>query len=136
MVQWHEKSDKKPSGGKRHTIDRCDKKKAWMGGRAAETKTDSTVTKETRETKSGRGSSSKVRLTATKFANITDPKTKKAVKCEITAVKTNDANRLFARSNISTKGAIIKVQSEGKEKLARVTNRPGQDGVVNAILIE
>ena len=124
------------TGGKRGTVDRCDKKKAWMGGVAAETKTDVTITKEERKTKSGRGMTSKIRATATKYASVTDQKTKKATKLEIIAVKTNDANRLFARSNISTKGALIRVKSGNEEKLAKVTSRPGQDGVVNAVLIE
>jgi len=136
MVQWHMKSDKLPSGGKRGTVDRCDKKKAWMGGVAAETKTDTTVTTEVRETKAGRGTTKKVRATALKYANVMDPKTKKASKVEIIAVKTNDANRLFARSNISTKGALIKVKVGSEEKLAMVTNRPGQHGIVNAVLTE
>jgi len=42
------------------------------------------------------------------------------------------SNREYAKRNIITKGAIIQT-SEGK---ARVTSRPGQDGVVNAVLIE
>jgi len=136
MVQWHTKSGKLPTGGKRNTVNRCDKKKAWMGGVAAETKTDTTVTKEERKVKSGRGTTQKIRATALKFANVTDPKTKKATKLEIIAVKTNDANRLFARSNISTKGALIRVKAAEGEKLARVTNRPGQHGIVNAVLAE
>ena len=134
MVQWHTKSDKLPSGGKRNTVNRSDKKKAWMGGTEAKTKTD-TSSKEDRKTKKGRGNTIKVRLTQTKFANVvTDKKTNKIVKAEIIAVKTNDANRLYARSNISTKGAILRVMIDGTEKLAKVTNRPGQHGTVNAEL--
>ncbi len=136
MVQWHTKSNKLKTGGKRSTVNRCDKKKAWMGGTAANTKTDADA-KETRNVKSGRGNSSKIRVTQTKYANVVlDKKTNKMVKAEIIAVKENNANRLFARSNISTKGATIKVMVDGSEKTAKITSRPGQDGIVNAVLIE
>lgn len=136
MVQWHTKSDKLKTGGKRNTVNRCDKKKSWMGGLAANTKTDA-GSKEDRKLKSGRGNNSKVRVTQTKYANVVvNKKTNKMVKAEIVAVKENNANRLFARSNITTKGATIRVMIEGTEKLATVTSRPGQDGVVNATLEE
>jgi len=135
MVQWHERSDKKPSGGRRHTVNAVSKKLSARGGTAALTKTDTSVTKDNIEAKRGMGNTSKTRALAVKHANITD-KSGKITKVEIVAVKTNDANRLFARSNISTKGAIIRVKVEGAEKLAKVTNRPGQEGVVNAILLE
>ena len=135
MVQWHMKDDKKVSGGKRASINAQSKKLAWKGGVAALTKTDSTVTKDNIEAKVGLGNTRKTRALALKHANITDNKGK-VTKFEIIAVKTNDANRLFARSNVSTKGAIIRVKVEGGEKLARVTNRPGQDGNVNAIFVE
>jgi len=136
MVQWHLKSDKMPTGGKRGTVVRCDKKKAWMGGSAALTRTDSTVKTEERAEKAGRGMTKKVRATALKYANVTDPKTKKTTKLEIIAVKTNDANRLFARSNTSTEGAIVRVKVGSGEKLAKVTSRPGQNGTVSAVMTE
>ncbi|MEK6848627.1 MAG: 30S ribosomal protein S8e, partial [Nanoarchaeota archaeon] len=41
------------------------------------------------------------------------------------------ANRHFIRRNIMTKGSVIDTEL-GK---ARITSRPGQDGVVNAVLI-
>ncbi|MFB6184110.1 MAG: 30S ribosomal protein S8e, partial [Haloarculaceae archaeon] len=44
----------------------------------------------------------------------------------------NPSNPNYARRNIITKGAIIET-SEGR---ARVTSRPGQDGQVNAVLVE
>jgi len=135
MVQWHERSEKNPSGGRRNTINAATKKLSARGGVAALTKTDTTVTKDNIEANKGLGNTTKTRALALKHANITDKKGKVA-KFEIIAVKTNDANRLFARSNISTKGAIIRVKVEGSEKLAKVTSRPGQDGVVNAIFVE
>ena len=53
-------------------------------------------------------------------------------KVKILSVAKNPADSQFVRRNIITKGAIIETDL-GK---ARVTSRPGQDGIVNAILIE
>jgi len=131
MVEWHMKSKRKASGGKRNSVERCTKKKAWKGGEQASTKTQENST-EDRKVLRGRGKNNKVLLTSTKFANFYDANAKKTVKAEIIGVKENDANRLYARSNITTKGAIIKLKVSGKEIEAKVTNRPGQDGVVNA----
>ena len=129
------RDDKKPSGGKRNTVNANTKKLSSKGGLAAMTKTDSTVKTDKVESKRGLGNTHKVRALTLKHANLTDGKGKVS-KVEIIAVKTNDANRLFSRANISTQGAIIRVKVDGNEKLAKVTNRPGQEGVVNAKLLE
>jgi small subunit ribosomal protein S8e len=135
MVEWHMKDTKKVSGGKRNSARALSKKLAWKGGVAANTKTDTTVKNDKRETKRGLGNTTKTRALELKHANVTDKKGK-VTKCEVIAVKTNDSNRLFARSNISTKGAIIRVKVDGVEKTAKVTNRPGQEGSINASLLE
>ncbi|MCX6803563.1 MAG: 30S ribosomal protein S8e [Candidatus Diapherotrites archaeon] len=135
MVQWHMRDDKKPSGGKRDTINARDKKLAWKGGLEAMTKTDATIKTDKVETKKGLGNTLKVRALELKHANVTNGKGK-TTKVEIVSVKDNSANRLYGRANISTKGAIIRVKFDGAEKLAQVTSRPGQSGVVNAKLIE
>ena len=44
----------------------------------------------------------------------------------------NPASKDFIRRKIITKGAIIKTEIGD----AKVTSRPGQDGVINAVLIE
>ncbi len=129
MVEWHTKSKKLPSGGKRRTIRRCTKKKAWRGGSFAHTKAASDE-EEKRETNEGRGKTKKIRLLSTKYANVNDGK--KVLKAEILEVEENNANRLYARSNIATKGAKIRVKIGKEEKNAKITNRPGQDGVINA----
>lgn len=76
------------------------------------------------------GGNRKVKLQRTEYANvITKEGTKKT---KISSVVDNAANRHFVRRNIITKGAIIQTEL-GK---ARVTSRPGQDGVINAVLVE
>jgi small subunit ribosomal protein S8e len=129
MVEWHTKSDRLESGGKRRTLRRCTKKKSWRGGASANTKTTSEE-KEKREVNEGRGNVIKVRAISTSYANISD--SGKIVKAQIIAVEENNANRLFARSNTATKGAKIKVKIGKDEKTAIITNRPGQEGIINA----
>ena len=79
-----------------------------------------------------RGANLKVRLLGTDVANLFDPKTKKYEQATIKTISGNPANRHFVRRNIMTKGAIIETD-KGK---ARVTSRPGQDGSVNAVLVQ
>ncbi len=56
----------------------------------------------------------------------------KAKKTQIVNVKETPQNRFFARQNVLMKGSIIET-SLGK---AKVTNRPSQEGNINAILIK
>jgi len=64
-------------------------------------------------------------------ANVIDDKGKSRT-TKIKNVLETPANRFFARQNILVKGAIILTEL-GK---ARITNRPSQEGSVNAILIK
>ncbi len=77
------------------------------------------------------GGKRKLRLLSEEYVNVVDPKTKKAQKTKIKNTIENPANRHFVRRNIMTKGAIIETEA-GK---AKITSRPGQDGVVNAVLV-
>lgn len=64
-------------------------------------------------------------------ANVMDPKTHTAKVVEIKNVLEVPSNKFLARKNVIVKGAIIETEL-GK---ARVTNRPSQEGQINAILI-
>ena len=77
------------------------------------------------------GGNQKVKALAVSSAFVVD-KNNKHHEVEVLGVETNDANTQFERRNIITKGAVIQT-SKG---LARVTSRPGQTGVVNAVLLE
>ncbi len=79
-----------------------------------------------------RGGNKKIILLAADTANVYNPKEKKYVKAKIKTILENAANRHFVRRNILTKGAIIETEV-GK---AKVTSRPGQEGTVNAVLLE
>lgn len=79
-----------------------------------------------------RGGGSKQILKSDRFANLYDPATGKVIRTEILGVRSNPANSDFERRGVITRGAII----ETKHGDARVTSRPGSDGVINAILIK
>jgi len=78
-----------------------------------------------------RGGKMKIRLRKVAYAIVSDPKTGKSVKARILRVTATPANREYARRQIIVKGSIIET-SEGR---ARVTSRPGQHGIVNAVLL-
>jgi small subunit ribosomal protein S8e len=62
---------------------------------------------------------------------VTNPKSGKTEKTEILRVVRNPANVDYNRRGVITKGAEI----ETTLGLARVTSRPGNDGVINAVLV-
>ncbi|HIH16934.1 MAG TPA: 30S ribosomal protein S8e [Candidatus Diapherotrites archaeon] len=131
MTQWHMKSNKLASGGINYAKNRCDKKLAWKGGDFAAT----TIAQEPETlVVQARGLVVKHKARKAREAAVTDQKTGKTVKGVIVTVSGNEANRHFARQNIMTKGAIISVKLGDKTVKARVTSRPGQVGVVQAVL--
>jgi small subunit ribosomal protein S8e len=79
-----------------------------------------------------KGAGSKAQVVQAAVVNLYDPKSKKYLKAQVKTVAENPANRHYVRRNIITKGAVI-TTDKGR---ARVTSRPGQDGTVNAILLE
>ena len=58
--------------------------------------------------------------------------TGKYAKAKIISVVETPANRHFVRRNIMTKGCTIQTD-KGR---AVVTNRPGQEGTINAVLVD
>ena len=79
-----------------------------------------------------RGNNSKVAFKSAEFANVIDQENRRVTKSKILRVTKNPANRDYERRGVVSKGAII----ESENGTARVVSRPGQDGVVNAILIK
>ena len=125
MVITQHRPKRKVSGGIYKRLRK--KRKSDMGRAPALTKVGKVKLKKIRTL----GNNLKLRLLTSDVANVFDPKTKKHSKAKIKTVVENPANRQYARRNILTKGTIIDTE-KGK---ARVTNRPGQDGIVNAVLI-
>lgn len=79
----------------------------------------------------GMGGNEKNVLLGYDFANVLDKKGK-AKKIKIKNVVETPANKFWARQNRLIKGAIVDTEL-GK---AKITNRPSQEGTINAILIE
>lgn len=116
---------RKISGGR--YIDYRKKKSRDLGRQPSFTKIGEVKSREIK-TRSG---NHKFSLLSVNIVNVYDKKTKKYVKAKIQTIVENTANRHFIRRNILTKGAVIETD-KGK---ARVTNRPGQENSVNAVLI-
>ena len=74
----------------------------------------------------------KVAFKTAEFANVVDHDNKNVTKSKIVRVTKNPANRDYERRGVISKGAIIEIENGS----ARVVSRPGQDGVVNAILLK
>lgn len=91
---------------------------------------ETTLDKPKRKVSRKRGGNIKVRLLAVKEANVSDA-SGKTTKVEILRVVKNPANVDYDRRGVITKGTII----ETSLGTARVRSRPGQDGIVNAILV-
>jgi small subunit ribosomal protein S8e len=120
----HARSTKKRTGGRRRPIRK--KRKHELGNAPTETRLGETKLKVV----DAHGNTEKVRAIAREVASVaTDDG---VVEADIEDVFENPSNPNYVRRNIITKGAIIET-SEGR---ARVTSRPGQDGQVNAVLVD
>ncbi len=126
MPLWQGKSRRDPSGARRST---SRKHRKYERGSQA---TESVMGAKKLRIKRALGGNFKYRLLAISHANVTDKETGQSEKLKIIQVLENPANVDFDRRGIITKGTIIETE-KGK---ARVTSRPGQSGVVDAIKIE
>lgn len=117
---------KTPSGGRYHPA--RGKRKFEMGRDPSHTKIGPVKLIAIRTKMAGR----KNRLLACDIANVFNPATKTYSQSKIKTVKENTASRHFVRRNIMTKGALIETDAG----MAKVTSRPGQDGMINAILVQ
>ncbi|HVO86054.1 MAG TPA: 30S ribosomal protein S8e [Candidatus Eisenbacteria bacterium] len=126
MSEWNGDMHKqKPSGGKRHAYRK--KRKYEQGTFSAET----LMGEQKRKFVRGRGGNLKIKILAEKQVCVTDPKTRKTEKTEVLRVVKNPANIDYNRRGVITKGAVV----ETPLGQARITSRPGQHGILNAILI-
>jgi small subunit ribosomal protein S8e len=117
---------RKKTGGKKHLP--RGKRAFEMGSDPAET-----IIGEPRIIKTrGRGHNMKLRALSVNSVNVTDPATGKSQKTEIRSVVKNPANVDYQRRGVITKGAIV----DTPLGQAIVTSRPGQHGIINAILTQ
>jgi small subunit ribosomal protein S8e len=126
MPMWHsDQGKKKVTGGKRTTY--RTRRSSEVGGYPAETRLGDTIKK----IKKTRGYTKKIKLLRARYANVTIPSTGKTERVMIEEVLENPANIDYNRRGIITRGTVIKT-SLG---MAFVTSRPGQDGIINAIIV-
>jgi len=116
---------RKSSGGKKRIY--RTKKKYEAAGYAAET----VLGEPKRKIADGMGGNVKVKALTESFASVTDQRTGQTQKVEIVSVIRNGANVDYNRRGVITKGAEIDTTLGH----AKVTSRPGVDGVINAVLI-
>lgn len=126
MSVWHGNLHKKKSSGGRRIAHRK-KRKFEQGSFPAETTLGEPKSKISR----GRGGNLKRKILVDKFVCVTDVKSGKTEKVEITRVVKNPVNVDYDRRGVITRGAVI----ETSLGLARVTSRPGQHGMLNAVLV-
>ncbi|WP_436934964.1 30S ribosomal protein S8e [Halovenus marina] len=120
----HGRSLRKRTGGRLRP--KRDRRKHEIGNEPTETQVGDAKLK----TVDARGNSTKVRAIKADTASVaTDDG---VVAAEIEDVVENPADPNYARRNIITRSAIVET-SAGR---ARVTSRPGQDGQINAVLVE
>ncbi len=126
MALWQGKSRRKPSGGR---LIRHRGKRRFEIGRETQVPT---IGEEKRTVDRIRGGNQRTRVVRAKVANVTDTSDGATEQAEIESVVENPANIHYVRRNLITKGAILQTE-KGR---ARVTSRPGQDGVINAVLLD
>ena len=126
MALWQGKPNKKSTGGR--LVPSKGKRKFEIGREKQYTKLGKQSLKQYRTC----GGNVKVGMLAAEFANVVDKKTGKITKVKITNVKTNPADPNYVQRNIINKGATIQTELGD----AIVTSRPGQDGAINAVLLE
>ncbi len=125
MAQWHGISRRKSTGGrlvqarsKRRTEISSEKQYAFVG-------------EPKRKIYRKTGGNAMVRVLVDNRVAVSDGSGKTTMASIINVVE-NPSNPNFVRRNILTKSAII----DTDKGLVRITSRPGQDGVINGVLIK
>lgn len=125
MTLWQGKSKRKITGGRR--VYSRKKRKLEISPEFKKP----IISEPERKTIRCRGGNRKVRVVGERYINLAD-EDGEVEKVEIKDVLENPANPNYVQRNILTKGTIIETE-EGK---AKITSRPGQDGVVNGRLLQ
>ncbi len=125
MALCQGKSNRKPTGGR--LVSSRGKRKFEISREKQFTK----VGKQTLKQYRGAGGILKVGMLTAEFANVVDKKTNTVKKAKIITVKANPADPNYVQRNILNRGA--KISTDLGEAI--VTSRPGQDGAINAVLV-
>ena len=115
----------KITGGKRHPLKTRQKFQIDRYPNEALMGEQETATRKTR------GNNRKTALKTVSHVNLVLPDTK-IKRTKIIRVLENQTNNDYQRRGVITKGAILETE-DGK---CRVVSRPGQNGIINAILVK
>jgi small subunit ribosomal protein S8e len=123
---WQGRSVRRVTGGRYRPSQ--GKRRSEIGSTPAETH----IGGDRRKVIRSYGGNPKIRAMRALYANVADRSSGRTRKVAIERVEENGANPNYVRRNLLTKGAVIRTEA-GR---ARIISRPGQDGVINAVLIE
>ena len=126
MALWQGKSRRKPTGGRR--VFSKGKRRFEISREKQFTKIGRQSLREYR----GMGGSHKTGVLVAEYANVVNKKDNSVKKSKILNVKVNPADPNYVQRSIINKGA--RITTELGEAI--VTSRPGQDGAINAVLVE
>ncbi len=126
MSYYQGRDRRKESGGAKKSLRK--KRKRELGSPPTETILEE---EEERYIERTYGGPSKNRVKSAVYVNLTDASGSKVKKVRISRVVSNPASVDYSRRGVITRGAVI----ETEEGRAKVTSRPGQTGVVNAVLV-
>jgi len=125
MAIWHTRSTRTNTGAR---LKRFRSKRKFEMGR---TPTETVMGETKRREIDSKGKTKKRPALKVQYVNVTDTAKGVTVRAEIQDVEMNPANMDYQRRKVITRGTIIKT-SKGR---AKVTSRPGQTGILNAVLI-
>ncbi len=125
MGIWHRRSGRASTGAR---LKRFRSKRKYEMGRVP---TETLMGEPKRKVIDSKGTHKKRPALRLNMVNVTNPKKNVTLRAELLDIEENKANMDYQRRKVITRGTIIKT-SKGR---ARVTSRPGQDGVLNAVLI-
>ncbi len=125
MALWQGRSKRKPSGGRYRPFRKKRKREISREQQFA------FIGEPRRKLYRTKGGNRKVRVLKEQFANVLDPRTSTTKKVKIVTVKENSSNPHYVTRNIMTRGAVVQTEIG----LAKITSRPGQDGMINAVLV-
>ncbi|RLF10747.1 MAG: 30S ribosomal protein S8e [Thermoprotei archaeon] len=127
MGVWHGRDLKKPTGGRIRP--HRGKRRREMGSYPTETVAGED---ERRVNVRVMGGNYKTRVKVASYVNVSDRSTGTPRKLRILQVVSNPASVGYSRRGVITKGALVKTEAG----LVKVSSRPGQEGVVNGVLVE
>jgi len=125
MALWQGRSKRKPTGGRYRPLRKKRRREISREQQFAFLGTPRVKLYRTK------GGNRKVRVLKAEYANVLDPRTSATKKVKIVTVKENTSNPHYVTRNIMTRGAVVQTELG----LAKITSRPGQDGVINAVLV-